>query len=258
MLVEKRASRLAYLAKSGCQEGATHNKSADIPPAGAESQQQQPTSFKRPNATLEELKWRARTWNKQTDKDKLVDQLPSLKDQKEAPTSTSDAESLALADKLHAFSLEMSCGMMEDVPAMENLPAAKDVPAVTPKSTIKFKPKPPPLRAKHLVPQQKPSRDTDMGDGSDLMDDEYVYDTYTRADKPSPDMSMANSRTEGSFQEMRSEKVGVLVIEDEDEPIWQDYCEDIDDNMECDSDDEDSNGRRTLFGKPIYVIMQSH
>ena len=78
-----------------------------------------------------------------------------------------------------------------------------------------------------VVSKQVTSVDSDVD-----MADEFVYETYVRVSRDGPELI-----------ESPLTNVGVLVIDDEDEKLWQTYMED---EEEAEWDDEDSNGERKL------------
>ena len=65
-------------------------------------------------------------------------------------------------------------------------------------------------------------------------DDEYIYETYVRISCDDDDTSTAEAQA----------SVGILVIDEEDEDLWQKY---VDSGEDTDWDEEDSNGRYPTF-----------
>lgn len=114
--------------------------------------------------------------------------------------STWDLESDQLADELAAFALEL------DPEAAQRIEAEHPPP-----------PPPPPPVAQDTLMENHPR------------DDDYIIETYIRV--PYYDASAAVTALQSDF--------GILVIDEEDEDLWQKY---VDSDDESDWDEEDSNG----------------
>lgn len=74
-------------------------------------------------------------------------------------------------------------------------------------------------------------RTPEIGDADVDMDDLYVYETYLRI--PRSELSPSH--------EGKMNRIGMLVIEEQDEELWQTFAEDEEDS-EWDEEDADSNG----------------
>ncbi len=129
--------------------------------------------------------------------------------------STWDLESDQLADELSALAMEMD----EDV-----RPASRQ-------------------RTATLAPQPRKYAKPDVNVTDVNMADDFIYETYIRVTRHGeakvPDMV-----------EAADANYGLIVIDDEDEELWQQYMEDEEDS---DWDEEDSNGEltRNLFLVPM-------
>ena len=217
--------------QSTMPEDASHREPSIMPLAQTKPAQSQTGSLKRPNATAEELKWRARTWNKPANANQMPSKTPESKQDGGESASVSDVNSFALAEKLHDFGLQVTQNRVEDAPA------------VTTKPKLKFQPKPPTPRSQRQLPREVAIQGDVMAMEDDSMnDDEYVYDTYVRAGELSQNVPSKDSQREDAAREMQPDKVGVFFIEEGDEPIWQEYLEDTEYDKDWDSEDEDENG----------------
>lgn len=74
-------------------------------------------------------------------------------------------------------------------------------------------------------------------------DDGYVYETYIRV----PRSVLVNMQHE----DPEKISIGILVIEDEDQQLWETYA-DVDEDTDWDEEDEDSNG------KPFHSPQNNH
>ena len=97
-------------------------------------------------------------------------------------------------------------------------------------SKLKYKPKVPPLRYKDRHPDKStPQIDVDMMD-LDSDEGDFVYDTYVRQ----PDTAVSLDEMNGN--------IGILVITEEDQEVWESYIEDEDSDKDWNSEEEDENG----------------
>jgi hypothetical protein len=125
--------------------------------------------------------------------------------------STWDLESDQLADELAALAMEFDPELQDKVKAA---PPTE-------------RPTPPP----DLQDVAKTTRDRE---------DPYIYETYVR---------MPYDGDPGTTTNLQS-NYGILVIDEEDEDLWQKY---VDSEDETDWDDEDSNGELRTFNLSIYA-----
>ena len=187
----------------------------------------EPRKYKRPTATAEEVKWRAKTWQKpaKTDKDKV-------------PTSDdpegSRGDDLSYGD----YSLELAMQLQEF--AIQETQNAAHQSSMERRSQLKHQPKlPGPRPEKPVAPMQKIQNDTTMPNNpAGENDQDFVYDTYVRSDGPIRNAPGLNDST----PDADGEEVGLLVIEEEDEEAWEEYGEDAESDKKWDTDDEDENG----------------
>ena len=234
VLIERKANQVGHLGTADrstmLDDEGRQNPSRILPiPTGLATNQTTP--LKRPNATAPELEWRARTWNKSVIVSDNADQQLLVKQHNEGFLSLSDVGTLELAEQLHDFSLQLSEHSVDSRLA------------VTAKPDLKFQPKPPKPRAKLELSHDRTISGNVIEVEEDLMNqDEYVFDTYVRIKEPSQ-RSSKDHQAVGVSGTMRPDKVGILVIKEEDELEWQEHLEDIGDEKEWDSGDEDENGR---------------
>ena len=81
-------------------------------------------------------------------------------------------------------------------------------------------------------------------DESVVSSDDYVYDTYIRSQKaPDPAIDVPDRNVTMSTV-LQEDSIGVLIIDEEDEPEWQEFFEeDAESDLDWKSDDEDENGK---------------
>jgi Transcription factor Iwr1 len=89
------------------------------------------------------------------------------------------------------------------------------------------------------------ARDVSITDASMNEDDDFIYETYVR-------VPLAHEIT---ANESRN-NVGLLVIDDEDQELWQTYVE-SDDDSEWDEEDPDSNGLCDLWPLEMSLTLYS-
>ncbi|KAJ9639529.1 hypothetical protein H2199_006564 [Coniosporium tulheliwenetii] len=96
-------------------------------------------------------------------------------------------------------------------------------------SKLKYKPKAPPLRYKDRHPDTVMiEMDTEMMD-VDSDEGDFVYDTYVRE----PDTAVSIDEMNGN--------IGILVITEEDQEVWESYIDDDDSDKDWNSEEEDEN-----------------
>ena len=90
-------------------------------------------------------------------------------------------------------------------------------------------------------------------------DDDYVYDTFIRhVARPSEPHS---SRSQNYVDPLKSDglgSLGVLVISEEDEEIWEHYVEDEEDGKDWNSDEEDENGLCEHIELTSFMILHTN
>ncbi|KAL8731459.1 MAG: hypothetical protein Q9166_003434 [cf. Caloplaca sp. 2 TL-2023] len=193
-------------------------------------QDEPPIPRKRPLASPAERKWRAETWKQPLgSKFNVAPNLAESQVKVIAPDKISDA-SLELARELQQFALEETRAANESQG----------------KSSVKVKPKPPKPRPdeeeifnqEHSYNAHKDVMDID-GTGEDP--DTFVFDVYVRQTVHIPEKSLMGSSTT-SLEKFDPDKVGLLVIEDEDQEIWELYGEEDQSSDEgWNSEEEDEN-----------------
>lgn len=186
---------------------------------------------KRPNATPAERKWRTDTWGRPVEPAASVTKPPKLAQSVNEPSDQWDYESPQLAEQLQQIALQ-------EIHAQEK--GLKDLS----QPQLKTQPKPPKPRQPNL--QQSVERicgDYAMTDGVDSDEDShYVFDTYVRsrvaqdgdAHFIDPDVDAKQGISSGTF--------GIIVIDDDQEDLWETYGEDQESDAELDSEEEDENG----------------
>ena len=173
------------------------------------------TIRKRPNVNAAERAWRLETWS---DQNAVPEQNePEVKSQ---PATSWNAASMQIVQELQQITLDQSS-------------AAIDLPKAT---KPKFQPKPPPPRR---IPQVAPSPVA-----HNLLNDDgdYIIDTYVRAPVDMHDMEIRPGSPFDSLKGLESSKVGILVIEENQEEAWEGFGDDEHSEPEFQSDEEDENG----------------
>ena len=179
---------------------------------------------KRPNASATERAWRAATWGKRkgtsaNDKHQTAN----------ANTTNWDHASLVLAEELHQFALEES--KTEEKHPQDVL-----------NSQLKFKPKPPkPREPKVDTDIEFASTDTAIRGNFDE-DSDYIVDTYIRSSLQPLSINASPQTHLDPLQELDSSKVGILVIEEEQEALWETFANEQLNEPGIESDEEDENG----------------
>jgi len=183
------------------------------------------TSRKRPNATAEEKAWRQQTWKKPACID-MYHAVASIGRKNDSPDDF-DPCSMELAMQLNQYALEES--RTQNVKEVK-----KNMP------TPKVKPKPPkPRGVKHPMLPSDPYTEKWSSSSSDLGEESnFIFDIYIRGALSSLDVEIHASPIDG----IEDGKVGLLVIEDDEEAIWEAFGEDDDSDLECNSEEDDENG----------------
>ena len=195
------------------------------------------TPQKRPIVTAAEKEQRSRSWaNVQANRNLKEEEGGKRRPvQKLIPL---ECDPLDLAAQLSEFAL-IEAQKSQEAPQ----PPKKEVPRGKPlKANLKFPPKGPPGRCrKHHLD----SIMTDVGNEEDLViedieDQDYVYETFIR--RPITLAPGGLDSQIGFKPGIDAETSGLLVIESEDEELWQEYGEDDDSEREFPSDEDDENG----------------
>lgn len=175
---------------------------------------------------------------------------PSMARKKNEDLSTYSQNSIMLAWQLQELALK------------ESLRASPDLTGSPHQLQPKIKLKPPLPR-----PQKKERKYIDSG-GDQVMDDvieieceaDYVYDTYVRSSGQV--VSTTKDVTEPNFSEsenIENNKIGILVIGDEDQEIWETFAEEEESDKEWNSEEEDENGMfwHTIHFSETRLLMIS-
>ncbi|KAA6413702.1 MAG: hypothetical protein FRX48_02063 [Lasallia pustulata] len=207
-------------------------KTGDSMPPSAAVQLEEGRPRKRPNVSAAERKWRAEHSGDRT-LTRAPKEVPARIGRTiHDPPNTWDYNSIELAEQLHQVALQESgCTNGTSVAAGSVLSSPN----------AKIKPKAPPPR----YDERQPQTHVDVADATeaehDVEDDkDYVYDTYVRQVAPSskvvPTSSMDHS------EELDSGKIaGILVINQEDQEVWESYGVDDESDKDWNSEEEDEN-----------------
>ena len=195
---------------------------------------------KKPNATLEERKWRAENWNKPAKPSRGI-AAESEPDRKAGLDSKWDVESLELAEQLQQIALQ-------EIQAEEQRARVKS-------SSRRLKPQPKPPKSRQPILRQ--AADSDRGDvamaDSNVPDEEsnYVFDTYIRLQSSTqpPGAGKSAGPHVDPLQGIDYGIIGVIVIDDDDdeEEFWETYGEIQESDLEWNSEEEDENGGSSVL-----------
>lgn len=187
---------------------------------------------KRPNATAAERRWRTETWAKPSKLNEVNGNLAGTAENINELSSQWNYESAQLAEQLQGVALE-------EIRASEEY--AK---GLSSDGKSKVKPKPPkPRQPRKEELANDSSEDDTMIDTINLDDDgDYVLDTYVRSNA----QSFGAMEGAGSYHDwlhgIEHGNVGILVIEDEEEALWEAFAKDEESDPEWNSEEEDENG----------------
>lgn len=185
---------------------------------------------KRPGITAEERKWRVINWSRSVEPniyaETTTESARTIKSFKNW-----DTESPELAEQLQQIAVdEIISGEARTAPGNGHI-------------RLKSQPKPPkPRQAKTKGAIDAGKIDVDMTDSNDLEDDSmYVVDTYVRS-------TAQPSNTEDSdvyvdpLRGLNQGNLGILVIDEDEEKLWETYGEIQESDPESNSEEEDENG----------------
>lgn len=145
----------------------------------------------------------------------------------------------------------MLAWQLQELATKESLRSTSDLSGSPPQLQSKIKLKPPRPRPKEID-----IKSVDSG-GDQVMDDvieieseeDFVFDTYVRSSAQV--VSKPNDMTEPMISEagnIENNSIGILVIEDADQEIWDTFAEEEESDKEWNSDEEDENG---MFGHAV-------
>ncbi|KAL8858485.1 MAG: hypothetical protein Q9178_004983, partial [Gyalolechia marmorata] len=200
--------------------------------AAAKSSDQSSTPRKRPLASPAERNWRAQTWQQAPATNAKATPGFAGSQVEVAATDRDSDVSLLLARELQQFALEETRGTNE-----HRDPIAK----------ASLKPKPPEPR---LVEEEADTLDNINTDRTDVMDiekmpedpDTFIFDVYVRQAGYIAEASSVGLPS-ASLETADPDKVGLLVIEDEDQETWELYGEEdqsSDDGWNSEEEDENA------------------
>ena len=192
---------------------------------------------KRPNATAAERKWRTETWAKPLKPNEVNGNIAKQAENINEPSSRWNYESSQLAEQLQGVALEEIRASEERTKGLRGGEA------------LKVKPKPPkPRQTKTEELADDGSEESVIADTINLDDDgDYVLDTYVRSSAQPFGVAEPAGSYHDSLRGMDHGNVGILVIEDEEEELWEAFAEDQEDDLEWNSEEEDENGLWTEF-----------
>ncbi len=185
---------------------------------------------KRPGVTAEERKWRAANWGRSVEP-KIHAETTSESARTIEPFKNWDIESPELAEQLQQIAVHEI--LSEEARAGPRNGHIR----------LKSQPKAPkPRKGKTQGAVDAGKDDVDMTDSNVLEDDSmYVVDTYVR--------SIAQPTGTGEFdsyvdplQGLKQGNIGILVIDENEEELWETYGEIQESDPEWNSEEEDENG----------------
>ena len=186
------------------------------------------TERRKPHATAAEKAWRANEWN-----DPKTETSDASESNNVSTTSFADSNDdlLKLASELQAFALKQSQANEKSVsqPLSER--------------SLKFKPKPPkdrPRRRDHQPGSVSPELDAFNEE------DDFVMDTYIRSEFDSSRRSEHDEQMIDPTEHLQTENIGILIIEEEDEAIWDAYVGGLGTESDGVDEEEDENGMLSL------------
>lgn len=170
-----------------------------------------------------------------------------------AVTSSTPGMAKEVNEKLSEYSQNsiMLAWQLQELATKESLRSS--LRGSQPQSQPKIKLKPPRPR-----PQEKERKSIDSG-GDQVMEDvidiesekDFVYDTYVRSSGQvviTP-QDMTEPRV-SELENIDNNTIGILVIEDEDQEIWETFAEEEGSDNEWNSEEEDENG---MFGHAVQI-----
>lgn len=192
-----------------------------------------------------------------TDGPKIALGVPESKAKTTGSAVTSSTPGMAkkVNEKLSEYSQNsiMLAWQLQELATKESLRSSPDLRGSQPQSQPKIKLKPPRPR-----PQEKERKSIDSG-GDQVMEDvidiesekDFVYDTYVRSSGQV--VITPKDMTEPRVSELENidnNTIGILVIEDEDQEIWETFAEEEGSDKEWNSEEEDENG---MFGHAVQI-----
>lgn len=181
-------------------------------------------------------------------------QESKVKSSRAAVTSSTPVTAQTVSENLSEYSQNsiMLAWQLQELATKESLRPSPNPRGSPPHSQSKIKLKPPRPR-----PQEKERKSIDSC-GDQVMDDvidieseeDFVYDTYVRSSGQV--VSTPKDMTQPMISEpenIDNNRIGILVIEDEDQEIWETFAEEEESDKEWNSEEEDENG---MFGHAVH------
>ena len=182
---------------------------------------------KRPGVTAEERKWRATNWSRSVE--------PGIR----AETSTESAWTIEPFKNWDNESPELA-ERLQQIAVDEIISAEARAAPGNGHNRLKSQPKPP--KPRQAKTQGAGEIDVNMTDCNDLEDDGmYVIDTYVRS-VAQPTSTENSDVYVDSLRALNHGNIGILVINEDEERLWETYGEIQESDPEWDSEEEDENG----------------
>ena len=191
-------------------------------------------TYKKPSATLEEVKWRAKTWKKQA----RLDENSNINAEIPQPSTN-------VPKSYGDYSMELAM-QLQDFALQETQANPSQTAVQQPKAHPKFQPKSGRARSEGMEISVEDKHDIENGPSPDAAESDecFVYDIFVRSQGLNQMDSLDASLTPNQvLQRPCSKEIGFLIIQEQDEEEWQEYAEEIESDREWDTDDEDENGK---------------
>lgn len=188
---------------------------------------------KRPNASPAERQWRKENWGQSGATAHSGGAIQKTAQSIDGPSNQPEHISEDLAEQLYAFAMEQT-----------RAPEQQAQHSRSPREP-KVKPKPPKSRqSSKKPPGNDDAMDTALDDAASSVDEkDFVFDTYIRTFAPSSEPAGSHDADVDPLKGIDGGKVGILVIEDGEEAVWEAFGEDQSTDEEGNTDDEDENGQ---------------
>ena len=185
---------------------------------------------KRPGVTAEERKWRTTNWGR------------SVEPKVHAETATESARTIQPFKNWDIASPELA-EQLQQIAVDEILSEESRVVPGNGHIQLKSQPKPPkPRQAKTQGALDAGKIDVEMTDSNDLEDDSmYVVDTFVRSIAQPTTTEDSDSYVD-PLRGLNQGTVGILVIDEDEEELWEMYGEIQESDPEWNSEEEDENG----------------
>ena len=229
MFMEKRgeAAQLQHANKSAAAKfGESSRQDIDSGQSPTESV----SPRKRPGVTAEERKWRVTNWGR------------SVEPEIHAGTTTESARTIEPFKNWDIESPELA-EQLQQIAVDEIISEEARVAPGNGHIRLNSQPKPPkPRQAKTQTAVDAGKVDVDMTDTNDLEDDSiYVVDTYVRSIAQPTSTEDSDSYVD-PLRGFNQGNIGILVIDEDEEELWETYGEIQESDPEWNSEGEDENG----------------